>query len=102
MTTKEIVHATITGIILSLIIIFGIFGIVSCSMKEAESSYTTTITVASERDFFVSDGDRKIMANIEINKEYTFKDYQIDYENDRIIINLKKENVTPTVAESEK
>ncbi len=99
--TREMVHATITGIILSLIIIFGIFGIVSCSMKEAESTYTTTITVASERDFFVSDGDRKIMANIEINKEYIFKDYQIDYDNDRIIINLKKENASPTGRESE-
>ena len=101
MTIKEIVHATITGIVLCLIIIFLIYEIVSCSYKEAESPYTTTITVASERDFFVSDGDRKIMANIEINKEYSFRDYQIDYDNDRIIINLKKENIAPVVAESE-
>jgi len=99
MTTKEIVHATITGIVLCLIIIFIAYGIASCSKKEAESPYTTTITVASERDFFVSDGDRKIMANIEINSEYSFVDYQIDYDNDRIIINLKKENTVPVEAE---
>ena len=91
MTTKELVNTIITGIIFSIIIVFCFFGIVSCSMREEESSYTTTITVASERDFGVWDSDRKTMANIEINSEYSFKDYQIDYDNDRIIINLKKE-----------
>ena len=101
MTTKEIVHATITGIVLCLIIISIIYGIVSCSYKEAESSYTTTITVTLERDFDFWETDKKTIANIEINKEYTFKDYQMDYDNDRIIINLKKENVSPTKVESE-
>lgn len=98
MTTKEIVHATITGTVLCLIVIFIIYEIVSCSYKEAESPYTTTITVTSKRDFFAIDSDSKIIANIEINKEYSFRDYQIDYDNDRIIINLKKVQV---VAESE-
>lgn len=102
MTTKETVHSAITGIVLCLIVIviFIAYEIASCSKREAESPYTTTITVASKRDFSVWDSDRKTMANIEINKEYAFKDYQIDYDNDRIIINLKKENTTPTEAES--
>lgn len=91
MTTKEIVHSTITGIILSLIFIFIVYEVVSCSYKEAESPYTTTITVVSQRDFFVNDSDKKTMANIEINSEYSFIDYQIDYDNNKIIINLKKE-----------
>ena len=99
MTTKEIVHVTVTGFIISLIIIFIIYGIVSCSQKEAESPYTTTITVTSQRDFNVLDNDIKTIANIEISNEYSFMDYQMDYENDRLIINLKKAN--PTVAENE-
>ena len=94
MTTKEIVHVTVTGIILSLIIIFIVYGIVSCSWKEENSLYTTTITVKSQRDFSVLDSDIKTMANIEIGSEYSFLDYQMDYDNDRIIINLKKVNST--------
>ena len=100
MTTKEIVHAVITGIVLCLIVIFIAYGIASCSRREAESPYTTTITVTSQRDFFVMDGDTKTMANIEISDEYTFIDYQMDYDNDRLIINLKK-NTTLSGAESE-
>ncbi len=100
MTTKEIVHAVITGIVLCLIIIFGAYGIASCSKREAESPYTTTITVTSQRDFVVWDSDYKTIANIEISPAYSFMDYQIDYDNDRIIINLKKENGRSTGEET--
>ena len=101
MTTKEIVHAVITGIVLCLIIIFIAYGIASCAKREIESPYTITITVTSQRVFGVWDGDTKTMANIEIGSEYSFMDYQMDYDNNRIIINLKKANPTETERNSE-
>ena len=90
MKTKEIVRATISGTIICLVVIILAYGIVKSSRKEAASPYTTTITVTSEREFAVWNKDFKTMANIEIDNEYSFTDYRIDYDNNRIIINLKK------------
>ncbi len=101
MTIKELVRMIISGIIIGLVIIIIAYGIVRSSRKEAASPYTTTITVTTEREFAVWNKDFKTMANIEIDSEYSFVDYQMDYDNDRIIINLKKENASPT-AESER
>lgn len=96
MTIKELVRTVISGTIICLVIIILAYGIIRSSRKEAASPYTTTITVTSEREFAVWNKDFKTMANIEIDNRYSFTDYQIDYDNDRIIINLKKENASST------
>ena len=94
MTIKELVHTVISGTIICLVVMIIGYGIISCSRREAKSPYITTITVTSQREFGVN-RDFKTITNIEIDSEYSFKDYQMDYDNDRIIINLKKENGSP-------
>lgn len=92
MELREIVNKLLIWSLLLIVIVAIICGIYSCTKYETNSPYITGITVYEQREHSIMDSDHQDITHIKIDPEYSFIDYTVDYENERVIINLQKNN----------
>ena len=92
MKTQELVNKLLIWSLLLIIIAAMIWGMYSCTKYEMNSPYVTGITVYEQREHSILTSDHQDVANIKVNSDYSFVDYTIDYENEKVIINLQKRN----------